>query len=248
MTNPAAPAQPQPKPGRAATAARRELGAACAALALGSVTALGALSRTWVEITAPRSAPLPPVHLAVSGRSLSPAAGGLALVLLAGAAAVLATSGRARQALGGVLGLLSAALILVAAADATGVSDAQARRTLDARFSGIGLSGTYPVQVTNHVGWSWLCVVGGVLCLLGSIAVLVRGGRWRAMSARYDRPASSADAAAAAAAPDEGEPAPGEPAPGEPARRDPASDEDAAAAADLALWNALDRGDDPTRR
>lgn len=224
--------------------ARRELAGACAALALGAGAALGALGRTWVAITATRAAPLPPVHVDVTGRSLSPAAGGLALVLLVGAVAVLATSGRARQALGGVLALLSAALVWVAASDATGVSDQQARRVLEERFSGIGLGAGYPVQVHGHPAWSWLCVAAGALCLLGAAAVALRGGRWKAMAARYDRPA-------APTAPD------GDGAGGGDADRRPTGpggaqgdegERDQGAATDLALWNALDRGDDPTRR
>lgn len=241
---PSTEARPAP-PARPSSSARRELAVACGALAIGAGAALGALSRTWVEITAARAAPLPAVHVSVTGRSLSPAAGALALVLLAGAVAVLATAGRARQALGAVLGLLSVALIWVAVSDATGVSDAQARRVLDDRFSGIGLAGSFPVEVSSHVAWSWLCAAGGVLCLAGSIAVLARGGRWRAMAARYDRPAAPDAGAANDSAGPGG--ASRDAAGGADAPRDDASG-DHAAVTDLSLWNALDRGDDPTRR
>ncbi|MDR1999216.1 MAG: Trp biosynthesis-associated membrane protein [Frankiaceae bacterium] len=229
---------------RAARAARGERAAACAALAAGALAALGASSRTWLSITAARPAPLPPVRLAISGRSLSPAAGGLALALLAGALAVLATSGRARQALGAALAALSAALIAVAASAATGVSDEAARRLLGERFSGIGLAGPYPVQARAHPGWSWLCAGGAALCLLGAAAVLVRGGRWAAMAARYGRaePAQPGAGARRGADGADGAAAADGPAPAGDSRAGAAG----SGAADLALWTALDRGDDPT--
>ncbi|MFI5957127.1 Trp biosynthesis-associated membrane protein [Cryptosporangium sp. NPDC051539] len=67
--------------------------------------------------------------------------------------------------------------------------------------------------------WPVLCVVGGALILASGLVSLARGRRWAAMGARYDAPAARARAHAAAG-PD---------------------------APPAALWDALDRGDDPTR-
>ncbi|WP_052424206.1 Trp biosynthesis-associated membrane protein [Nonomuraea candida] len=64
--------------------------------------------------------------------------------------------------------------------------------------------------------WPAVSAVGAALMLAGGVAAIVRGGRWAGMSARYDRGAAKPGGAA-----------------GRP--------ED-----DKALWDALDRGDDPT--
>lgn len=67
--------------------------------------------------------------------------------------------------------------------------------------------------------WPWLCLAGGVLLAGTGVLVAVRGRRWAEMSRRYDAPAAreSQDAA---------------PVDGELAER--------------RLWEALDRGEDPT--
>ncbi|SHM36942.1 Trp biosynthesis-associated membrane protein [Cryptosporangium aurantiacum] len=67
--------------------------------------------------------------------------------------------------------------------------------------------------------WPLLCVAGGVLVLAAGVVALARGRGWAAMGARYDAPAPRAKAPAAVG-PD---------------------------APPAAMWDALDRGDDPTR-
>ncbi|MEV0619936.1 Trp biosynthesis-associated membrane protein [Nonomuraea sp. NPDC050404] len=64
--------------------------------------------------------------------------------------------------------------------------------------------------------WPVVSTAGAVLMIAGGVFAIVRGGRWAGMSARYDRDA------------------------GKPAGTS-AKPED-----DRALWDALDRGDDPT--
>ncbi|MFB9320641.1 Trp biosynthesis-associated membrane protein [Cryptosporangium minutisporangium] len=68
-------------------------------------------------------------------------------------------------------------------------------------------------------GWPLLCVAGGALVLAAGVVALARGRGWAAMGARYDAPSPRAKAPAAVG-PD---------------------------APPTALWDALDRGDDPTR-
>jgi uncharacterized membrane protein (TIGR02234 family) len=63
-----------------------------------------------------------------------------------------------------------------------------------------------------------LSAVGGVLVLTAGVLVAWHGGRWGAMSARYERPAGAGVEDA----------------------------ERSRARADAALWTALERGDDPT--
>jgi hypothetical protein len=67
--------------------------------------------------------------------------------------------------------------------------------------------------------WPLLSIAGGALVLASGVVALARGRRWAAMGARYDAPTARAKAHAAAG-PD---------------------------APPTAIWDALDRGDDPTR-
>ncbi len=62
------------------------------------------------------------------------------------------------------------------------------------------------------------CLLGGLLLLLAGLLVAVRGRRWAALGARYDAPTSPRP-----------EPEPAQTRPG------------------AATWDALDRGEDPTR-
>ncbi|WP_406287490.1 TIGR02234 family membrane protein [Embleya sp. NBC_00896] len=69
----------------------------------------------------------------------------------------------------------------------------------------------------SHSIWPWFAAVGGVVILLAGLLVVVRGRRWPGMSNRYEAPEGRTAAA----------------------RRGTATNAD--------LWNALDRGEDPTR-
>ena len=74
-------------------------------------------------------------------------------------------------------------------------------------------------------GWPYVSVAGGLLLAAAGALVALRGRRWAALSQRYDAPAVRAESAAegAGAVPD-------------------------GPKAERALWDALDRGEDPTRR
>ncbi|MEU6710889.1 TIGR02234 family membrane protein [Nonomuraea sp. NPDC046802] len=67
--------------------------------------------------------------------------------------------------------------------------------------------------------WPGVAAVGALLMIAGGVLAIVRGGRWTGMSARYERGAGADTPEARAAQ---------------------------AAQADRAMWDALDRGDDPT--
>lgn len=67
-----------------------------------------------------------------------------------------------------------------------------------------------------------LAIVGGVLLGLAGLLVTARGRRWSALSARYDAPAARA--------------------------QQPVDEAAAGARQERALWEALDRGEDPTQR
>ncbi|SCG42209.1 trp region conserved hypothetical membrane protein [Micromonospora echinaurantiaca] len=182
-------------------AGRRELTYAVLLCLAGAGLALWAATRTWSVELAARPAPLPPVRDAHTGAGLLPWLPALALVGLAGGGAVLATRGRLRRLLGGLLAVLGLAVTA---------------------GGGYGLSASFPGEVSRH--WPALCLLGGLLAAAGGMLTALRGERWPAMGARYERPArktATPAAPAAGAGPVTG-------------RRT------------TEAWDALDRGEDPT--
>jgi uncharacterized membrane protein (TIGR02234 family) len=81
-----------------------------------------------------------------------------------------------------------------------------------------GLPPATAVAATVSPAWPLLATAGGLALLAAGAGALLRSRRWPAMSARYDAPAATP-----AAAP-----------------------QPAAAPAPNAVWDALDRGQDPT--
>ncbi|MGK5672217.1 Trp biosynthesis-associated membrane protein [Micromonospora sp. URMC 106] len=181
-------------------AGRRELTYAVLLCVAGAGLALWASTRTWaVELTA-RPTPLPPLRDTRTGTDLLPWLPALALVGLAGGGAVLATRGRARRLLGGLLAALGAAV---------------------AAGGGYGLVAAFDGELSRQ--WPALCLVGGVLAVAGGLLTALRGRRWPAMGARYERPARGA---------------------GAPVARD--ADGRVTGRRTTEAWDALDRGEDPT--
>ena len=73
------------------------------------------------------------------------------------------------------------------------------------------------IASTSTSPWPWVCLLGGLLLAMAGLLVAVRGRRWAALGRRYEAPVA--------------QPAPQPDAP----------------VADRDLWEALDRGDDPTQ-
>ncbi|TDC37019.1 Trp biosynthesis protein [Micromonospora sp. 15K316] len=152
-----------------AGAGRRELTYAVLLSLVGAGLALWAATRTWsVELTV-RPSPLPPERVARTGAALLPWLPALAVVGLAGGGAVLATRGRVRQLLGGLLTLLGLAVAI---------------------GGGYGLAAGFEGAVSRQ--WPVLCLVGGVLAGAGGLLTALRGRGWPAMGARYERPSRAA--------------------------------------------------------
>lgn len=180
-------------------APRRELTVAVLACAVAAGVALYAASRPWVTEVTVRPAPLPPLSRGRAGGSVVPPLPALAWVSLAGAGALLATRGRARQML--AVGLLGCA-------------------------AGIVASAAYALAAVDRItaaGPAFALVAGVGLGVIG-IVTLRRGGAWSGLGTRYEPPSSAGPRPAA----------PEQPSPG-PARSDPD------------LWDAIDRGEDPTK-
>ncbi|MEU4579377.1 Trp biosynthesis-associated membrane protein [Nonomuraea sp. NPDC023979] len=171
----------------------------------GCLLVLLAASRPWAAGV--REAGAAAELVAPTGGDLGPALTPLALAGLAGVVAVLATKGAGRRLMGALLALcgLAAGAATWAATGADGVVDWLRERNV--------LAGTAGLTWDDVVVWPVLCGLGAALVLAGGLAVVVRGGRWAGMSARYER---------------------------DPGRAPRAAD------GDRALWDALDRGDDPT--
>lgn len=93
---------------------------------------------------------------------------------------------------------------------------------------GYGLLGVAGVRAA----WPLLCLPAGVLVVGGGLLGMLRGRGWPAMGARYERPRPVSPA--------------WQPDPGP----DPVEDSVQRAgpsASDVAMWDALDRGEDPSR-
>ncbi|MEU4678132.1 Trp biosynthesis-associated membrane protein [Micromonospora sp. NPDC023737] len=161
-----------------AGAGRRELTYAVLLSLAGAGLALWAATRTWsVELTV-RPSPLPPERVTRTGTALLPWLPALAVVGLAGGGAVLATRGRVRQLLGGLLALLGLAVAI---------------------GGGYGLVAGFEGAVSRQ--WPALCLVGGLLAGAGGLLTALRGRAWPAMGARYERPARGGPAPSGPAGP-----------------------------------------------
>ncbi|MFE9958702.1 Trp biosynthesis-associated membrane protein [Micromonospora sp. NPDC005299] len=146
--------------GASAARGRRELTYAVLLCLAGAGLAFWAVTRTWsVEVTARGS--LPPSRHARTGAELLPWVSALALVGLAGAGAVLATRGRVRRLLGGLLALIG---LGVAAGGGYGLTESGVSRQ-----------------------WPALVLAGGLVLVAGGLFTALRGGDWPAMGARYER-------------------------------------------------------------
>jgi uncharacterized membrane protein (TIGR02234 family) len=165
--------------------ARRELTAAVLLGAAGAGLAAGFTGRTWATVTMRGGPDLVPSLQALTGRSLSGGITALGLAGLAGIAALLATRGWARTAVGVLLtgfGVLIAVLAPLAVRGDNVVS-AAADRTNLTRLTG---------DLTVHVGGWWIvALLGGILLAAAGLLTVVRGRRWPGMSARYDRPGTA---------------------------------------------------------
>jgi uncharacterized membrane protein (TIGR02234 family) len=156
-----------------------------------------ALSRSWLSFRLGANPPLPGRTVTASGADLVPGARALALLGLAGVAAVPATRSWGRVFVG---------LLLVAAGAGAGV--AVLRAVVDPGPAVVRV--VADVHVTDDVGlgpWPYAALLGALLLVAAGLLTAVRGRAWSGLGARYD-------------------------APTQPKKE--------------SLWDALDRGDDPT--
>ena len=180
---------------------RRGLVVAVLLCLAGAALVLLATSLPWLSYGVAPGTGFPTRTNDVTGATLAPGTRALALLGLAGVAALAATRDWGRLAVGAVVALAGAGicvvLIQVLADPAAAVLE---------RSPG-------DVAVTSRLalgGWPYVALLGGLLLLAAGLLTVVRGRSWSALGARYD--------------------APTEPKP----------------PSEASLWDALDRGEDPT--
>lgn len=231
-----------------------EYALALAAEVIGAGGALLVGARTWQVVRTPRPSPLPPDVLSLTGRTVDAAATALALVALAGVVAVLATRGWVRRVVGVVIAASGVALVWRALSSTGAVGAARARAFVREYHPTVPTDSRVAPHVSVSGAWPWLTAVCGLLVLLAGVLVAVRGHRWSTLSARYDNRAAagrshgdavSGDAVGAVGVADRD--LPPETTVGEGMPADPEEREAARARAVTSMWNALDRGDDPTQ-
>jgi uncharacterized membrane protein (TIGR02234 family) len=185
-------------------------------LAAGGLALLGA-SRPWAraEIAA---AGVPSSTVETAGTSAVPWVGALALVVVAGALALIPTGGLVRRTIG-VLILLAAAGTAVGALAAGPAIDDELREDIAHSPASGGVDDAAVAESADRPAWRWLCVGAGVAGAAVGALVVGRSQRWPTMGSRYDAPGRQRDDSAAP------------------------RDEDTEGAD---LWRELDEGRDPT--
>ena len=218
--------------GRPGPAARRQALLTLLLGAAGAGLVLLAVRQSWAHVVTRAPAPLPPATVAVPGQDLVPLAGALALAALAGLAAVIATRGPARRAVGALLALFGVGIAVavslrldtasvLAAAHPAGVPAAGSVTGGSGPGGGVVPGGAAPGLtaagrvVLDAFPWRAAALLGAAAVLAAGLLTAWRGPRWPGMSSRYEQPG------------------------GGQARPAPATDS-------AAIWESLSRGEDPT--
>lgn len=206
--------------------ARQELTLALLGSAAGAGLIFLAASQSWAQVTIPREPPLGALHVKGTGKAFEPLLTGVALVGLAGIVGIIAAKKWGRVIVGAVLAASGVAAVISAASHLAEPSRSDVTNLLaDRRSVGIALDIAPTSEV--HVIWPIVAVVGAILLVATGIYTMIRGRRWPGMSSRYSAPRKSGGESTAGTAQHE---------------RTGAS----RPATPTAMWNALDRGDDPT--
>jgi uncharacterized membrane protein (TIGR02234 family) len=189
---------------------RQELVAVLVLGAAGAGLVLLAMRQGWAQVRTAAPAPLPDSVVTTSGQSMIPYAEALAITALAALAAVLATRGLARRAVGVLLAALGAGLGAGVAAGVTrSAALAAAAGTLGpATGSGAGnsvgsvtagglagsqaavpdVAGFHSHVVLNAASWQAMAIVGALVIVAAGALVAWRGPLLPVMSSRYDAP------------------------------------------------------------
>lgn len=212
------------------------------ALVIGAALALFAATQIWVRGRLALE-DFPGIAVAPTGRIVAPIVPAVGLLALGAALALLLVGRVGRALIGGLVALLSVLSVVASARVALG-PDASVSSALAEAVGITALPGGTSSIVATATFWPWIAVSGATLTALAAVAAAVASpSLWPKAGRRY---ASIASTASTASTP---EPSVGAAAAGSTA----ASDRDLGAQVDAAdtesgvgLWDALDRGDDPT--
>jgi uncharacterized membrane protein (TIGR02234 family) len=199
---------------------RAESGAALALQLAGSAFELLISARHWQTVHVLRTRPLADQTFALTGRTLDAAPTALAVVALAGVVAVLAVRGWPRRIVGAVVAAVGIGVVWRSLQHVSAVSLGRAFDLHGAGgnvTAGAALAGSH---VTAQPVWPWLSALCGLLIFAAGAVTAVHGGRWAALSSRYESPTAPVTS--------------------------PSDAQAERARADASLWKALDEGDDPT--
>ncbi|HEX3812562.1 MAG TPA: Trp biosynthesis-associated membrane protein [Mycobacteriales bacterium] len=221
---------------------RREFGLVVVLLIVGSALLFLASSRGWVTLSVARSRPLADLKRPVSGAHAQPLLTALAVVGLAAVVALLATRRAGRQIVGALVTVVAVVVLVWLVRDLRGMSAHRAKSLLDDGGPVVGVSAGARVTVDLHLFWVAVALTGAVMLAIGGLAAAARGRGWPAMGSRYDRPRQTSDTSGRSG----GEAV--EPSDTSVRSATAAGDagSDRAPATERRLWEALDRGEDPT--
>jgi uncharacterized membrane protein (TIGR02234 family) len=164
---------------------RRELTAAVVLGGLGAAIITGFAGRTWATVAEHAGAGLETLNQQLTGRSLNGVVVALGWAGLAGIAALLATRGWARVAIGV---LLTAFGVIVAVVSPAAVRHSHVIAVAGEKSNLARLGGAVSVHVN---AWWAVSLAGGVLLAAAGLLTVARGRHWPGMSARYDRPGAA---------------------------------------------------------
>jgi uncharacterized membrane protein (TIGR02234 family) len=163
----------------------RERGLAALLCAAGAGLTLLAAGRPWATVKAKDS--ITPFSQDLTGHALGGTAGALAWAGLAGLAALFATSGRVRAAVGVLIVLFGAGIGYAS------VATVRRSHIVDVAGDKSALLRLVARPDVDTGPWWAVSLAGGVLLVAAGVMVVLRGARWPGMSARYERrPAAKA--------------------------------------------------------
>lgn len=221
----------------------RRMGGVALGLALGALAVWAASRMTWVSYTYENGLQ-PPVDGTFDGSTWASELTPLALVLLAGIAAMFAVRGVAQRLVGLVVAAAGATVVVrsaLALGSAASVDHVMELGELRAG-SVVTASQTHPAPIA-------LAIVGGLLAAVAGLVLVARPRPRQALPSKYETPAARRDSVAKAMAARGAEGASGDAPAGGRRRRRAGSATPAAERDDMTqrvLWEALDAGTDPT--
>ncbi|MDT0303390.1 Trp biosynthesis-associated membrane protein [Streptomonospora wellingtoniae] len=162
------------------TVRRVEFTVALCAVAAGAGTLAGASGRTWARAQVNVGGPVAAAPVELTGDDLAPTAFAMGLAGLAALAAVLATRGPVRRALGGVVALFGLAALV-------GVWRGTRAASLQEAAADRATAGGAVDNLHLLAQWPALAAAGALLLAAAGACTLVRGAAWPAMGGRYDR-------------------------------------------------------------